>query len=76
MEFREIFRVVAKWSDNNGFKILWKSLENWLTGYQKANFQFRPSSTVGQTLVDYKNSRLLKKGNTKRLKEVNIYIIT
>ena len=51
MECREIFRVVAKWLDNNGYKILWQSLENWLTGYQKANFHFEPSSTVGQTVA-------------------------
>ena len=42
MEFREILRIVAKWSDNNGCKISWQSLENWLTD---ANFHFRPSST-------------------------------
>ena len=47
MEFREIFRVVAKWIDYNRYKILWQSLENWLTGYQKANFYFGPSLTVG-----------------------------
>ena len=52
MELREIFRVVAKWLDNNGYKISWQSLENWLTGYQKANFYFGPSSTVGQTIVN------------------------
>ena len=32
------------------FKISWQSLENWLTGYRKANFHFGPSSTVGQTI--------------------------
>ena len=32
----------------NAYKISWQSLENWLTGYQKANFHFGPSSTVGQ----------------------------
>ena len=37
--------------DNNGYKISWHFLENWLTGYQKANFYFGPSSTVGQTIV-------------------------
>ena len=36
MKFREIFRAVVKWLDNNGYKILWKLLKNWLTGYQKA----------------------------------------
>ena len=46
----EIFRVVAKWLDNNGYKISWLSLENWLTGKRKANFHFGPSSTVGQTV--------------------------
>ena len=54
MEFREIFMVVAKWltldRPNNGWKISWQSLENWLTGYQKANFHFGQSSTVGQTI--------------------------
>ena len=29
----------------------WKSLENWLTGYRKANFHFGPSSTVRQTIA-------------------------
>ena len=54
MEIREIFRVVAKWSDNNGCKISGQSLKNWLTGYQKASFHFGPSSTVGQTVeLDY-----------------------
>ena len=52
MEFHEIFRVVAKWIDYNAYKISWQSLENWLTGYQKANFYFGPSSTVGQTVVN------------------------
>ena len=33
-----------------GFQNLWKSLENRLTGYRKASFNFGPSSTVGQTL--------------------------
>ena len=48
MEFREIFGVVAKWLDNNGYTISWQSLDNWLTGYRKADFNFGPSSTVGQ----------------------------
>ena len=50
MKFREIFRVVAKLLDNNGCKISWQSLEDWLTGYQKAHFHFGPSTTVGQTV--------------------------
>ena len=37
-------------SYNNGYKISWQSLENWLTGYRKANFHFGSSSTVGQTI--------------------------
>ena len=36
---------------NRVYKISWKSLENWLTVYQKANFHFEPSSTVVQTIV-------------------------
>ena len=50
MEFREIFRAVAKWLDNNGYNISWQSFVNWLTGYRKADFHFGPSSTVGQTV--------------------------
>ena len=50
-EFREIFRAVAKWLDNYGYTISWQSLENWLTGYRKADFHFGPSSTVGQTVM-------------------------
>ena len=54
MEFHTIFKVVATLLDNNhdnGYKISWQSLQNWLTGYRKANFHFGPSSTVGQTVV-------------------------
>ena len=51
----EIFRVVAKWLDNNDCKISWQTLENWLTGYQKANFYSGPSSTVGQTVEEVQN---------------------
>ena len=43
-------KFVAKWLDNNGYKISWQSLDNWLTGYRKANFYFGPPSTVGQTV--------------------------
>ena len=50
MEFHKIFRVVAKWLDNNGYKISLQTLESWLTGYQKGNFHFEPSSTVGQAI--------------------------
>ena len=50
MEFPEIFRVVAKWQDNKGYKNLCQSLDNWLTGYRKTNFHFGPSSTVWQTI--------------------------
>ena len=35
---------------NRVYKISWKSLEKWLNGYQKTNFFFGPSSTVGQTI--------------------------
>ena len=51
--FAKFFRVVAIWLDNNGYKISWQSLENWLTGYRKANFHFGPSSTVGQIIDDF-----------------------
>ena len=44
------FKVGAKLPDNNGSKICWQSLENWGTGYQKANIHFGPSFTVGQTI--------------------------
>ena len=57
IEFRKMFRIAAKsckWLtvtlDDNGYKMLWWSLENWLTGYRKANFYFGPSFTVGQTI--------------------------
>ena len=58
MEFREIFRVVANRIDYNRYKILWQSLENWLTGYQKANFHFGPSLTVGQTVTVDRTAKL------------------
>ena len=69
MEIREIFRVVAKWLDNNGYKILRRSQENWLTGYQKANFHFGQSSTVGQTIMI---GSLLTQLNLKRLNQAKI----
>ena len=45
-----IFRIDAEWLENKVYKISWKSLENWLTEYRKANFHFGTSSTVGQTV--------------------------
>ena len=42
---------MPKWLENKVYKISSKSLDNWLTGYRKANFHFGPLSTVGQTLA-------------------------
>ena len=49
--FYEIFRIDAKWVENRVYKISWKSLENWLTGYRNGNFHFGPFPTVGQTVI-------------------------
>ena len=43
--------IARNFLENNGCKISWQSLENWLTGYRKANFHFGLSSTVGQTIA-------------------------
>ena len=56
--FLRNFQDDAKWVENRVCKISWKSLENWLTGYQKANFHFGPFHTVGQT-VGYTDSMAL-----------------
>ena len=51
MEFCEIFKVVAKWLDENGYEISWQSLENWLSRYRKAKGWYVPPFKVADTTL-------------------------
>ena len=51
----ELSNIFTKWVENRVYKISWKSLENWLTGYREANFHFGPFPTVGQTIAPSKS---------------------
>ena len=50
-ELYNSFRIYGKWLENSGDKISWKLLGNWQSNQRKANFHFRPSATVGQTII-------------------------
>ena len=64
VQLLKIVRVVAKLLENNGYKS-WQSLENWLTGYRKANCYFGPSSTVGPTIIALSTAFYLLWGGNK-----------